>query len=240
MTALVHTSFVPGTAAPLVQRAWWAYLLWIPAAAVLGFAVAWIFTSVLRLPRNLFLVPYVFTGGLTVYAFFRWSGLSLGELVRHNWVWGLVGAVVFGAFVVRNVFSQPASPTSTGLRLVLDLLWSGVVYGGMDALLLSVLPVLATWAGFSALGWTGSWPGKIAVGVIAFLASLFVTVCYHLGFPEYRVAGGIAGPGIGNGVMTLGYLLTNNPITAVFSHIAMHIGGVLHGPASVMQLPPHY
>ena len=40
--------------------------------------------------------------------------------------------------------------------------------------------------------------------------------------------------------MTLGYLLTNNPLTAILSHIAMHIAGVLHGPASVMQLPPHY
>ena len=110
----------------------------------------------------------------------------------------------------------------------------------MDALLLSVLPVLATWQAASLLGWTSSWPGKIGVGAIAFIASLFVTACYHLGFPEYRVQGGVAGPTIGNGMMTLGYLLTNNPITAIFSHIAMHIGGVLHGPASVMQLPPHY
>ena len=41
-------------------------------------------------------------------------------------------------------------------------------------------------------------------------------------------------------LMSLGYLLTNNPATALFSHIAMHIAGVLHGPASVVQLPPHY
>jgi hypothetical protein len=239
MTTLVHTPFIPEAAAPLVQRAWWAYLLWIPAAALLGFAVSWIFADLLRLPRSLFLVPYVLVAGLVVYTFFRWSGLSLSALLRHHWAWGLAGALVFGAFVVRNVLSQPASPHSAGLRLAIDLLWSGVVYGGMDALLLSVLPVLATWGAFAALGWTGSWPGKIAAGGVAFFASLFVTVCYHLGFPEYRAAGGIAGPSIGNGVMTLGYLLTNNPITAVFSHMAMHVAGVLHGPASVVQLPPH-
>jgi hypothetical protein len=110
----------------------------------------------------------------------------------------------------------------------------------VDALLLSVLPVLATWQAFSVLGWTNHWPGKIAVGALAFVASLLVTICYHLGYPEYRVPGGVVGPTIGNGVMTLGYLLTTNPITAIFSHIAMHIAGVLHGPASVMQLPPHY
>jgi len=107
-------------------------------------------------------------------------------------------------------------------------------------LLLSVLPVLATWGAFSALGWTVHWPGKILVGFIALLASLFVTVSYHLGYPECRVAGGLFGPTLGNGAMSLGYVLTNNPISAIFSHMAMHIAGVLQGPASVMQLPPHY
>ena len=240
MNTVIPSAFAPGSAEPLVQRAWWAYLLWIPAAALLGFAIAQIFAGLLHLPRSIYLIPYVVLVSLVLYVFLRWSGLSLIELFRHNWVWGVVGAVLFGAFVVRNVFSQPASPRAEGFPLAFDLLWSGVVYGLIDALLLSVLPVLATWQAFSALGWTANWPGKIAVGAIAFVASLLVTVCYHLGYPEYRVQGGIFGPTIGNGVMTLGYLLTNNPITAIFSHMAMHIAGVLRGPASVMQLPPHY
>lgn len=240
MSTVIHSAFASRGAEPLVQRAWWGYLLWIPAAALLGFAIAALFAGLLHLPRSIYLVPYVALVSLFLYGFLRWSGLSLTELFRHNWVWGVVGALLFGAFVVRNVFSQPASPRAAGLPLAFDLLWSGVVYGLVDALLLSVLPVLATWQAFSVLGWTNHWPGKIAVGALAFVASLAVTICYHLGYPEYRVPGGIVGPTIGNGVMTLGYLLTTNPITAIFSHMAMHIAGVLHGPASVMQLPPHY
>lgn len=49
----------------------------------------------------------------------------------------------------------------------------------------------------------------------------------------------VLAPVFGNGVMSLGYLVTGNPLAAVLSHIAMHIAGVLHGPASTMQLPPH-
>lgn len=196
--------------------------------------------GLLHLPRSIYLIPYVALVSLFLYAFLRWSGLSLTELFCHNWAWGVVGAVLVGVFVVRNIFSQPASARAAGFSLAFDLLWSGVVYGLIDALLLSVLPVLATWQAFSVLGWTTNWSGKIAVGALAFLASLFVTVCYHLGYPEYRVQGGVVGPTIGNGIMTLGYLLTTNPITAIASHMAMHIAGVLHGPASVMQLPPHY
>jgi hypothetical protein len=175
-----------------------------------------------------------------MYVFIRWSGLSFVNLLRHNWYWGVVGAVLFGVFTVRNILSQPASARAKGLSLVFELLWVGVVYGLVDALLLSVLPVLATWQGFSALRWTSSLSGKIFVGAIAILASQFVTILYHLGYPECRTVEGVAGPTIGNGAMTLGYVLANNPIAAIFSHIAMHIAGVLHGPATVMQLPPHY
>jgi hypothetical protein len=213
---------------------------WILAAAILGFAIAAVFAGVFRLPRSLYLVPYLVLAAPFLYAFSRWSGLDIGELLRHNWIWGLVAAFLIAVFTVRNILSQPASQTSQGLPLAFDILWLGVVYGALDALLLSVLPVLATWQAFSGFGWTHSVFGKAAVGVIALILSLLVTVVYHLGYPEYRVAGGVMGPSIGNGVMSLGYVLTNNPISAVFSHIAMHIAGVLHGPASVMQLPPHY
>ena len=222
-----------------MNKVWYVYLGWIVAAGVLGFAISSIFAGLLRLPRNIYLIPYVGLAGLFLYAYVRWSGLSIGNLLRHNWQWGLIGGLLLAVFTVKNVLSQPVSPTSEGFSLVFDLLWSGVTYGLMDALLLSVLPVLATWQAFTLLNWTGSWPGKILVGVIAVAASLLVTMAYHLGYPEYR-SGGMSGPVIGNTVMTLGYLLTNNPLTAMISHVAMHVAAVLHGPASVMQLPPHY
>jgi hypothetical protein len=240
MSVFELTPSAIGNTSQVVDHVWWSYLIWIPAAALLGFAIAKIFSSRLRLPRNIFLIPYVLLSGLFVYAYWRWSGVPLAELLRHNWIWGVLGAVLVGAFVIRNILSQPISAHTTGLPLVFDFLWSGIVYGGMDALLLSVLPVLAAWQAFSTMGWAAGWPGKILVGVIALLLSLFVSVSYHLGFQEYRKPGGIAGPMIGNGVMSLGFLLTNNPLTAILSHIAMHVAGVLHGPASVMQLPPHY
>jgi len=222
-----------------MNKIWYAYLVWIVAAAVLGFGMSAVFAGLLRLPRSLYLIPYVLFTSLFVYAYIRWSGLVVGELIRHHWVWGLVGAVLLAAFTVNNILSQPVSPRSEGFALAFDLLWSGVVYGLADALLLSVLPVLATWQAFTLLNWNANWPGKILVGAIAVFASLLVTVAYHLGYPEYW-GGGLFGPAIGNTAMTLGYLVTNNPLTAILSHIAMHIAGVLHGPASVVQLPPHY
>jgi hypothetical protein len=222
-----------------MNQVWYAYLGWIVAAGLLGFAISVIFARVLRLPRNLYLLPYVGFSSLFLYAYVKWSGLSVLDLIRHQWIWGLVGAIVLGAFTVKNILSQPASARAQGGALAFDLVWSGVIYGFVDALLLSVLPVLATWQAFTLLSWTVSLPGKILVGTLGILASLFVTVSYHLGYPEYH-GKGLFGPVIGNTTMTLGYLLTSNPLAAVLSHIAMHVAGVLRGPASVVQLPPHY
>jgi hypothetical protein len=221
------------------MNTWYAYLGWIVAAGVVGFAVSKIFAGTLRLPRNIYLVPYIGISALFIYAYIRWSGLSIRELFVHNWIWGLVGAILLALFTVRNVLSQPVSPRPAGLSLVFDLLWSGVAYGLTDALLLTVLPVFATWQAFTILNWTANWPGKIVVGILATLASILVTAAYHAGYPEYRGLQ-MRGPVIGNTTMTLGYLLTSNPLAAILSHIAMHIAAVLHGPASVMQLPPHY
>ncbi len=215
-------------------------LLWVPAAALGGFATAAVFAGILRLPRGLYLIPYVGLTCLFFCAFMLHSGLSIAGLLRRNLIWGLVGAAVAGAFVVRNVLSQPASPRAEGLPLALDLLWSGAAYGLADALLLSVLPVLAVRQAFQAPGWSNRRPGRLLACAAALAASLLVTIAYHLGYPEYGAAAGIAGPVIGNGVMTLAYLLTGNPLAAILSHVAMHAAGVLHGPASVIQLPPHY
>jgi hypothetical protein len=222
-----------------MNNIWYAYLGWIIAAGLLGFAISRFFAGVLHLPRNLYLIAYIGISGLFFYAYTQWSGSSIAELLLHNWVWGLVSALLLAVFLIRNVLSQPISSRATGFPLLLDLLWSGIAYGLTDALLLTVLPVFATWQAFTLLNWTVTWPGRILVGVIAMFASILVTAAYHLGYPEYR-GNGMRGPVIGNTTMTLGYLLTSNPLAAILSHIAMHIAAVLHGPASVIQLPPHY
>ena len=62
---------------------------------------------------------------------------------------------------------------------------------------------------------------------------------YHLGYPEFR-GSEVALPILGNDIMSLGTILTANPLTAALSHAAMHVAAVLHGMEATIQLPPHY
>jgi hypothetical protein len=72
-----------------MNKVWYIYLGWIVAAGVLGFAISGIFAGALRLPRNIYLIPYIGLAGLFLYAYARWSGLSIVNLLRHNWQWGV-------------------------------------------------------------------------------------------------------------------------------------------------------
>jgi hypothetical protein len=230
---------IAGNTRALTHKVWWNYLLWVPAAAFLGFVIPAVFAGLLRLPRNIYLIPYVGLISALLYGYLRWGKINIGESVRHHWIWGIVGAILAGLFASRTVLMQPSSPSPQGLELGFSLLWLGVVYGAIDGLFLSVLPLSATWQAFTALGWTNRWTGRIAAGVLALAASLLVIAVYHLGYPEFR------GPQVilvvvGVGIQSLLTLLTGSPIVVVLGHIAMHITAVLYGLNSVSQLPPHY
>jgi len=218
---------------------WWFYLIWVPAATLLGLSVSAVFAGWLRLSRRIFLAVYLISTSIFLYALLRWSGIDLGAMITQNWTWGLTAGAIAATFLVINVRSQPDSQRSTEGILFVDIAWLGLVYGLIDALFLNVMPVLATWEAFSQLGWTDAWMGRIAISALALIASLLVTAGYHLGYPEFRnsTLGLVL---LGNSLITLAHILSGNPLGAIISHVVMHIAAVNQGPETTIQLPPHY
>lgn len=223
----------------VVERTCRGHLLWLLAGTVLGFFVAAVFAGLLRLPRPIYIIPYVVLVFTFLYGYMRWNRLDLGQCLRHRWGWGIVAGILAGLFAVQSVVRQPQSPTPQGATLVVDLLWLGVVYGTVDGFLLSVLPVFAVWKALTKQGWTTRWPGRIGSALLALLASMVVIAVYHLGYPEFR-GPQVLFPVFGVGVMSLAYIITGSPISPLLSHIAMHIAAVLYGLQTAIQLPPHY
>jgi hypothetical protein len=213
--------------------------IWILIASLLGFTVAAVFAGRLRLQRNIYLLFYIPLVSALFLAFVILNDLNIKEILLYNWTWGILGAFLAGVFVVRNVLSQPSSARQTGTALISDILWPGFTYGLIDALLLSVLPVLAVKMAFANTAWSDNWSGKVIFIVIGLFSSFFATTAYHLGYPEFR-GRKVLWPNIGNGVLSLAYLLTMNPLAAILPHITMHIVAMMHGPKTTGQVPPHY
>jgi len=213
--------------------------VWIVLAAILSFSLAAIFAGWLRLKRNLYLVFYLLPAMAYFIAFIEINGIDFQKVLMHNWYWGLLGAGLAGALVIRNVFSQPSSARNRGVTFLSDRLWPGLIYGLTDALILSVLPILAVYRILGDAQWTGGFTGSIGLGALALMASLFVTALYHLGYPEYRNKK-VLWTMFGNGILSLAYILTMSPLAAILPHITMHMAAITHGPKTTGQVPPHY
>jgi hypothetical protein len=211
---------------------------WTLLAALAGFSASAGFSHLLHLGRNAFVAAWGIVAVAVFAAFARAHGLSpRTQLARHALA-GIVVGIVAGAVLAWTVMRQPASAVPADGRMALDLLWLGAVYGTVDALVLSILPVLAFYGARPAEELSTP-AGRLGPAAMAVLGSIAVTAAYHVGFREFQ-GPALVGPVIGNTVVTLAYLLSGSVLAPVVAHVAMHVAAVLHGPATTAQLPPHY
>ena len=217
----------------------WIMVGWVFAAAGLGFGISYVFAGRMNLARHRFLIPYVAIVSIFLFGFFALNQVNLLELFGENWVMGILAGGLVSVFLVKTVRNQPLSRHTYGAELTLDIAWSGLAYGMIDALFLNVMPVVAILAGMSHFAWVETLLGKVVLGFVGLLASLLVTLTYHLGYPEFRNKSVLLVL-VGNTLITLAYLLSGNPLGSILSHTAMHVAAVMQGPETTIQLPPHY
>ena len=210
---------------------------WPAIAAVVGFFTSAVFSSLLHWSRDAFVGAWLVVAGLTVAAWVTAGRWSPAVQLRRRWISGLMVGVVAGALLSITVTRQPASAAPAGTTAIGPLLWLGLVYGAVDAVMLNVIPVLSVYGARSAADLQGV--GRLRWASLALAASLVITAAYHAGFAEYRGAGMLQ-PLFGNLIITLTYLLSGSPLAPIAAHVLMHSAAVLHGAATTSQLPPHY
>jgi amino acid transporter len=212
--------------------------IWVVLAGGVGFAASAVFSSVLQLQRAAFVAAYAVVAATFVVVWGSTTPINLVRQLPRRWIGGLLGGLVVGVLLIRGVARQPRSATPQGADLVTALAWFGLVYGAVDAMLLSVVPVLSVYSARRPKG-IRSPRQHLTWGILALAASLFVTALYHLGFREFR-GPTLLQPLIGNAIITAGYLLTGSPLAAFVAHVLMHGAAVVHGMETTVQLPPHY
>ncbi len=210
---------------------WGGSVLWLIGIAVASFLVSWVLTDRIGLRRGVYVGALPFVTGAFTAGWMAWSGAGTAFWTNHR-IWGLVGAVVTGAFLSFGVSRAPATASQDRRMGAGEFLWDGVVYGAAEGLLLSVLPVAVTWQAFASSGWTVGWRGILA-GLASLAASAVVIVVHHLGYPEFR-SSRIGFPVMGCSVLSVGYLFTGSPIAAMGGHFILHVAMMLRG----VELPP--
>ena len=216
-------------------ESWATQLRWLAAAAVIGFAVPFIGSSTLELQHDVYLGIYFAVVVSFFAAYVVGTGLDIGATVRRQWKLGAALGLLFGAVLVRNVFTEDSTPHPDGAYYVFELIWRGGIYGAVDALLLTVLPCLVV---LRSLGGTlGTWRRRLTYFVTSLALVMAITAVYHLGYSQYR-EDGVGAPEIGNTIISMPMLLSTNPIGSIVDHAAMHVSAVAHSYETEVRLPP--
>jgi len=203
-------------------------LVWLIAVSLGAFLVSWFLTDRLRVHRPLYVGLLAILASALSAAYLTWSGLGIGFWV-NNWAWGLVGAVLASGLLTvllsRRVTEAGSHPRRIGVR---EVVWEAAVYGAAEGLLLSVLPVVIVWQAA-----TGMKAGTVIAGSLALIASVAVIAIHHLGYSDFRgkkmrlaIAGCLP--------LSLAYVLTGSPISAIGAHMVLHFVALRRG----MELPP--
>ncbi|HEX6031452.1 MAG TPA: hypothetical protein VFY90_08465 [Tepidiformaceae bacterium] len=209
---------------------------WYAGGVLLGFVVPFLFTSVFDLNHDLYYGIYFAAVGVFLGAYVRWTGLDVAELFRRNWKWSLVLGAIAAVLLVFNVYRrEDATPRPDGAYFLFSLGWRGVLYGTVDALLLSAFPVAVAYALVS--GRLDGIARKASFGALALGLTLVITATYHLGYEQYR-DDGIGGPETGNAIISLPAILTANPLGSVIAHASMHVAADAHAYETDVFLPP--
>jgi hypothetical protein len=209
---------------------------WFGLVGAVAFLIPYLGVSVLELQHDLFYLLY-FLGTLAVLAaYVRVEELEPGEIFRLRLSWSLGIGTVLAAFLAVNVVrTEDATDRPGGAYFLFELLWRGVGYGLVDALLLTVFPCLVAYRLLH--GRVGGLKGKLRFAALTLPLVIAITGVYHLGYPQYR-EDGLARPETGNILISIPAFATANPAGSLVAHVSQHVAAVTHAYESRIFLPP--
>jgi hypothetical protein len=211
-------------------------LLWFAAISALAFLIPFGFTSVIDLHHDVYYLAYfasVFSA-LAMYA--GATGFDVKSFILQNWRFSLVLGAGASVFLVWNVIANnDATSRPDGPYFAFEVLWRGVAYGTVDALLLTAFPGMVAFSLLKAD--VRSIARRIAFALIALPLVLVITATYHLGYGQFR-DDGVQAPETGNVIISIPMLVTTGPVGSVLAHSSMHVAAVSHAYETDVFLPP--
>jgi hypothetical protein len=213
------------------------HLSWFVGGSVMAFLVPLVFSSWLELHHDVYYLLYFITTIAMLGAYVRANEISLTEVIGCNWTLSLAAGVASGAFATWSVLGR-IDPTRhpSGTYFVFEIGWRGVVYGVVDALLLSAFPGLIA-RELMHRNLAGR-RRRIGYGALTLALVMIITATYHAGYKDLQSVPGIAQPEIGNSIISVPVIASANPVGSVLAHVSMHLAAVTHSYESKDRLPP--
>jgi hypothetical protein len=210
---------------------------WFVGVSAIAFVVPLVFSSYLELQHDVYYLVYFATVATVLAVYVRACHVSVFEVLGRNWKLSLALGLASGAFVTWSVLGRiDSTPHPTGAYFAFEIVWRGVLYGIVDALLLSAFPGLIAW---KVMQRNVAGPGRrIRYGILTLALVMIITATYHAGYKALQNVHGISQPEIGNAIISVPMIASANPVGSVLAHVAMHLAAVTHSYENKDRLPP--
>ena len=211
-------------------------IAWYVAGAAGAFLVPFIFSSELELTHDLYYLVYFAASLAFLGIYAEATKTDVVGLFTRQWRWSLVIGIAAAVFLVARILSaEDATPHPNGLYFAFSIAWRGVLYGVVDALLLTAFPVAVAQALFE--GHLEGIAKRVGFGAVTLVLVLLITATYHLGYKQFR-EDGVGSPEIGNTIISVPALVTANPLGSIVAHASMHVTADIHAYETNVYLPP--
>jgi hypothetical protein len=208
---------------------------WYLAGVVTAFLLPFIFSSALDLNHDLYYLVYFAGASAFLATYATVTKLEVRELFTRQWRWSLGLGLLTAVFLVFNVLNnEDSTPHPDGLYFVFSIAWRGVVYGVIDALVLTAFPVAVAYSLMS--GSIETPMRRVTFSALSLVLILVITGVYHLGYEQFR-EDGVRGPEIGNAIISVPAIVTVNPLGSVVAHASMHVAADVHAYETDLFLP---
>lgn len=209
--------------------------MWFVAGALLAFLVPFVLTSLLSLQRDLYYLVYFVIMGASLGAYAARMRVDVAGMLRRAWRWSLALGLIGAAAFVFVILREAGTAHPAGAYFAFELAWRGLVYGAVDALVLSAFPV---WVAYELFGRElAGVARKLWYVVVSLCLVVVITAAYHSGYEQYRWAG-LGSPVFGNVAISVPMIATLNPVGSMAWHATMHVTAAVHQFDAGVFLPP--
>ena len=138
--------------------------------------------SVLDLQHDVFYLVYFAVTMALVATYVRIEQIEVAAIFRRRWRWSLGVGVVLAVLLVVNVFkTSGATARPHGAYFMFELISSGVGYGVIDTLLLTMFPCFAAYKLLD--GQVEGVKGKLRFTALTLPLVIIITATLPLGLP---------------------------------------------------------
>lgn len=200
----------------------WKHILWMLGACLLVFDLPLIFLRIIGVGIDLFYLIFLAAGIAFIISYLRKTGLQLRPALRSGWAMGSIFAVFIGIGLLSYTISIKSGIYQSELNTnVMVIIWRGVIFGIISAVMISVFPFITIWRSFA-----GNNPGnlrKVGVSILAVIAIFVTSFSYSAGISGFNKDRIIynAKMSVLTGIPTL---LSGNPLASPIAGAFLHAG----------------